>query len=170
VSFDYQPVLRGQRVELRPLRSVDFDSLYAVAADPLIWEQHPARNRHEEAAFQEFFRDALASGGTLIAMDVQTQQVIGASRFHGYDEEREEVEIGWTFLARAYWGGPYNAEVKRLMLQHAFKWVRSVIFLVGPENIRSQRALEKIGGVRVGQRADASGRDSYVYMIGAARA
>jgi RimJ/RimL family protein N-acetyltransferase len=163
-------VLRGQRVELRPLRSVDFDSLYAVAADPLIWEQHPARNRHEEAAFQEFFRDALASGGTLIAMDVQTQQVIGASRFHGYDEEREEVEIGWTFLARAYWGGPYNAEVKQLMLQHAFKWVRSVIFLVGPENIRSQRALEKIGGVRVGQRADASGRDSYVYMIGAARA
>src|SRR5437016_3341998 len=165
MSFDYQPVLKGKLVELRPLRAEDHDDLYAVAADPLIWEQHPVKNRHEERAFQVFFREALASGGALIAIDANTQQVIGSSRFHGYDKERSEVEIGWTFLARSQWGGSYNGEMKQLMLRHAFRFVSRVIFLVTPENIRSQRAVEKIGAVRVGSRPDAAGRGSYLYQI-----
>ena len=165
MSFDYQPILKGELVELRPLRAEDYDDLYAVAADPLIWEQHPVRNRHEEATFRGFFHEGLASGGALIAIDVNSQRVIGSSRFHGYDEERSEVEIGWTFLARSHWGGSYNGEMKRLMLGHAFRFVGCVVFFVGLDNIRSQRALERIGGVRVGRRSDASGRDSYVYQI-----
>jgi len=168
LSFDYQPVLKGKLVELRPLRAEDHDDLYAVAADPLIWEQHPVKNRHEERAFQVFFREALASGGALIAIDANTQQVIGSSRFHGYDKERSGVEIGWTFLARSHWGGSYNGEMKQLMLRYAFRFVSRVIFLVTPENIRSQRAVEKIGAVRVGSRPDAGGRDSYQYQISAA--
>jgi N-acetyltransferase len=168
-SFDYQPVLKGQLVELRPLRAEDYDDLYAVAADPLIWEQHPVRNRHEKDTFRAFFDEALASGGALIVLDVGLQRVIGSSRFHGYDRERDEVEIGWTFMARSHWGGRYNGEMKRLMLRHAFRFVSSVVFLVGVQNIRSQRAMEKIGGIRVGTRADAGGRDSYVYQIAAAR-
>src|SRR5438093_5395228 len=168
MSFDSQPVLKGKLVELRPLRAEDHDDLYAVAADPLIWEQHPVKNRHEERAFQVFFREALAAGGALIAIDANTQQVIGSSRFHGYDKERSEVEIGWTFLARSHWGGSYNGEMKRLMLRHAFRFVSRVIFLVTPENIRSQRAVEKIGAIRVGSRPDAGGRDSYLYQITAA--
>ena len=163
--FDLQPVLTGEIVELRPLHAGDFDDLYAVAADPLIWEQHPASNRHEEGPFREFFREALASGGALIAIDVKTRQVIGSSRFHAYDPERSEVEIGWTFLARSRWGGAYNGEMKRLMLRHAFRFVSRVVFLVGVRNVRSQRAVEKIGAVRVGTRLDAGGRDSYVYLI-----
>jgi RimJ/RimL family protein N-acetyltransferase len=166
VPFDYQPVLKGELVELRPLRSEDYDDLYAVAADPLIWEQHPARNRHEEAVFQEFFREALASGGALIAVDAETQRVIGSSRFHGYDEASSEVEIGWTFLARSHWGGTYNGEMKRLMLQHAFRFVNRVVFFVSPQNLRSQRAVEKIGGTRVGSELDAGGR--HVYRLTAA--
>jgi N-acetyltransferase len=165
VSFEYQPVLKGDLVELRPLRSEDYDELYAVAADPLIWEQHPVKNRHEEERFRTFFREALASGGALLAIDAQTQRTIGSSRFHGYDKERSEVEIGWTFLARSHWGGMYNGQMKQLMLQHAFRFVNCVVFLVGPQNLRSQRAMEKIGGVRVGSRPDAQGRDSYVYQI-----
>jgi RimJ/RimL family protein N-acetyltransferase len=165
VSFDYQPVLKGQLVELRPLRAEDYDELYAVAADPLIWEQHPSRNRYQEAAFQEFFQEALGSGGALVAIDRQTQRMIGSSRFHGYDPDRNEVEIGWTFLARSHWGGRYNNEMKRLMLQHALRLVGSVVFLVGPQNIRSQRAVERIGAVRIGTRPDAKGRDSFVYQI-----
>ena len=168
MSFDSQPVLTGDIVELRPLRAEDYDDLYAVAADPLIWEQHPVKNRHEEEGFQVFFREALASGGALIAIDAKTQQVIGSSRFHGYDHERSEVEIGWTFLARSHWGGMYNGQMKELMLQHAFRFVHCVVFLVGPQNLRSQRAVEKIGGVRVGSRPDAEGRDSHVYQIAAA--
>jgi RimJ/RimL family protein N-acetyltransferase len=165
VPFDYQPLLKGDLVELRPLRSDDYDALFAVAADPLIWEQHPDKTRHEAAGFRVFFNDSLRSGGALIAIDAKTKQAIGSSRFHGYDEESSEVEIGWTFLARSHWGGAYNGEMKRLMLRHAFRFVDSVVLLVGPENFRSQRAVEKIGGVRAGSRWDASGRASYVYRI-----
>ena len=168
MPFDPQPVLTGTLVELRSLGAEDYEDLYRVAADPLIWEQHPASNRHEEATFQAFFREALSSGGALIALDVKTLRVIGSSRFHGYDPARNEVEIGWTFLARSHWGGRYNGEMKQLMLQHAFRFVSSVVFMVGPQNVRSQRAVEKIGGVHVGSRTDAHGRNSYVYRLTAA--
>jgi N-acetyltransferase len=101
----------------------------------------------------------------LIAIDSKGGQVIGSSRFHGYDKEKSEIEIGWTFLARSHWGGIYNRELKQLMLRHAFEFVNSVIFLVGPENLRSQRAMEKSGGVRLGSGPDADGRESFVYQI-----
>jgi RimJ/RimL family protein N-acetyltransferase len=162
VSFDGQPTLKGTLVELRPLRPEDHGDLYAVAADPLIWEQHPAKNRHEETVFGEFFAEALASGGALLATDAETRRVIGSSRFHGYSEDKGEVEIGWTFLARSHWGGRYNGELKQLMLGHAFRFVNSVVFLVSPKNIRSQRAVERIGGV-LEPESDAEGR--LVYRI-----
>jgi len=165
MSFDLQPTLKGELVELRPLRADDFHDLYAVAADPLLWEQHPSKDRYEKQVFEAFFREALASGGALLAIDSKDSQVIGSSRFHGYDEEKGEVDIGWTFLARSHWGGVYNREMKQLMLRHAFRFVNTVIFLVGPQNRRSQRAVEKIGGVRVGSRSDGGGRDSFVYHI-----
>lgn len=167
VTFDLQPTLTGKLVHLRPLRADDFDALYAVARDPLIWEQHPASDRHDAAVFGAFFRESLASGGALLATDGVTGRVIGSSRFHGYDAVAREVEIGWTFLARSHWGGRYNGEMKQLMLRHAFRFVDRVVFQVGPRNLRSQRAVERIGGVRAGSRTDASGRESFVYQIGA---
>ena len=163
-AFDLQPVLKGTLVELRPLRQDDFSALYAVASDPLIWELHPNPDRYLPEVFKEFFREALESGGALIALDASDGRVIGSSRFYGYDEAKSEIEIGWTFLARSHWGGTYNKEMKQLMLRHAFKFVKHVVFLVGPENWRSQKAMEKIGGVRIGTRT-ANGRDSVVYQI-----
>lgn len=163
--FDLQPTLKGELLALRPLRPEDFHDLYAVAADPLIWEQHPHRDRHREEVFRQFFHEALESGGALIVIDSDDDQVIGSSRFHAYDPEKSEIEIGWTFLARSRWGGLYNREMKQLMLRHAFRFVKKVVFLVGPQNLRSQRALEKIGAVREGSRFDGSGRDSLVYQI-----
>ena len=165
MSFDFQPTLKGELLELKPLRAEDFDDLYAVASDPLIWEQHPIKDRYKEEVFNEFFREALESGGALIAIDSRNGRVIGSSRFHGYDKDKSEIEIGWTFLARSHWGGIYNREMKQLMLRHAFKFVSNVIFLIDPQNVRSQRAMEKIGGVLVGTRTDGSGRDSFVYKI-----
>jgi RimJ/RimL family protein N-acetyltransferase len=167
MPFDLQPVLEGPLVTLRPLSPADHDRLFAIAADPLIWEQHPDKTRFQSAGFQAFFHQALDSGGALLAMESASGQVIGSSRFHGYDEAANEVEIGWTFLARSHWGGQYNREMKRLMLEHAFRYVDRVIFLIDPANLRSQRAIEKIGAVRVGVRADASGRMSCVFQIGA---
>ena len=165
MSFDRQPRLVGEILELRPLRASDFDALFRVAADPLIWEQHPEPNRYQEATFRAFFEEALASGGALVALDRANGQIIGSSRYHGYDEERSVVEIGWTFLARVYWGGRYNGEMKRLMVEHAFRSVQRVIFIIGPENRRSQRAVENIGGVRAGMITDAHGRERVVYEL-----
>lgn len=164
-DFDLQPHLVGDLVELRPLRAADYPELYAAAADPLIWEQHPVPDRHEEATFRAYFAEHLAAGETLVALDRGSGRVIGQSRFHGYDPVRSEVEIGWTFLARPYWGGDYNGEMKRLMLAHAFGFVSRVVFLVHPQNIRSQRAVEKVGAVRVGSRPDASGRENVLYEL-----
>lgn len=164
-SFDSQPVLNGELLQLRPLRPDDFDALFAVAADPLIWEQHPASDRYQEAVFRAFFRESLDSGGALVALDAKDSRIIGSSRFRGYNPERNEVEIGWTFLARSYWGGRYNREMKQLMLRHAFQFVDRVVFLIGPNNYRSQRAVEKIGAVRGGKRVDGAGRESFVYEI-----
>jgi N-acetyltransferase len=162
-----QPVLKGEFLKLRPLRPEDFDDLYAVAADPLIWDQHPHNTRYQEEVFRKFFRDALASSGALIAIDSETGRVIGSSRYGGYNEEKSQVEIGWTFLARSHWGGVYNGEMKRLMLDHAFKFVDNVVFVIGIRNLRSQKAVEKLGAVRVGTTVDGGGADCFVYRLGA---
>ncbi len=165
VPFELQPVLEGELLRLRPLRPEDFPDLFAVASDPLIWEQHPMRERYKEEVFREFFREALESGGALLATDARSGEVIGSSRFNGYDSEKSEIEIGWTFLARSRWGGAYNGEMKRLMLRHAFRFVESVVFLIGPQNFRSRKAIEKIGGVLSGTRRGRDGRESVLYRI-----
>ena len=150
---------------LRPLRAEDVQDLYAVASDPLIWEQHPASERYKPDVFGAFFREALESGGALIAIDKADGRVVGSSRYYGYDPERSEIEIGWTFLARSHWGGTYNGEMKRLMLRHAFTFVDHVVFLIGPRNWRSRRAIEKIGGVLKGSRVNSAGLECVVYQI-----
>jgi len=165
MPFDSQPTMKGDLVELRPLRSDDAEALFAVASDPVIWEQHPARDRYKPDVFNAFFGEALASGGALTALDCKDGRIIGSSRFHGYDAQASEVEIGWTSLARSHWGGAYNREMKQLMVRHALRFVKRVIFLIGPQNLRSQKAIEKLGGVRIGLRPDAAGRESYVYQM-----
>lgn len=165
MAFDAQPRLRGTLVQLEPLAECDYSDLYAVAADPAIWEQHPERDRYREAVFERYFQDALASRGALTIRDSKDGCVIGSSRYYGYSERRREIEIGWTFLARSHWGGAHNGELKRLMLDHAFETVETVIFLVAQQNVRSQRAVEKIGAARAGWSPNASGRPNLVYKI-----
>jgi RimJ/RimL family protein N-acetyltransferase len=150
MPFQLQPHLKSELLELRPLAPDDWDELFAVASDPLIWEQHPEQDRYKEDVFRVYFQGALESGGAFIIIDQETQQIIGSTRFYGYDPDKSEIEIGWTFLARKYWGGRHNAEMKRLLLNHAFKFVESVVFFVGEENIRSQKAMEKVGAIKDG--------------------
>ncbi|HET7497660.1 MAG TPA: GNAT family N-acetyltransferase [Candidatus Eisenbacteria bacterium] len=165
MTFDLQPTLTGDLLELRPLRPEDFGPLHAVAADPLIWEQHPESDRHREERFRVYFDDALKSGGALIARDRADGAIIGASRYHGYNAAASEIEIGWTFLARSRWGGRYNGEMKRLMLDHAFRFVERAVFLIGENNWRSRKAVEKIGGVYAGTRIDGKRQERVVYAI-----
>jgi RimJ/RimL family protein N-acetyltransferase len=165
MPFDPQPTLTGQLLTLRPLRETDRGALFTVASDPLIWEQHPDKTRSTPEGFGNFFRDAMASGGALLVLDAETGEVLGSTRFHGYSPTAGEVEIGWTFLARRCWGGRYNGEMKRLMLTHAFQTVTRVVFLIGPHNLRSQRAVQKLGATRVGTRRNDRGQESVVYAL-----
>lgn len=152
--FLYPCALGGDLVQLVPARPEDFDRLFAVASDPLIWEQHPQRHRYEGAAFRKFFDEGLATTGLLLVLDRASGAVIGSSRFYDYSPEKRWVAIGYTFLARAFWGGRYNWDLKRTMLRHAFAAVDesgrplidTVIFHVGEANGRSRRGVEKIGG------------------------
>ncbi len=150
MSFDLQPNLKGELIELRALTPEDWDDLFAIASDPLIWEQHPESDRYKEDVFKVFFKDALESGGAFVVIDRKNKRIIGSTRFHGYEPEKSEIEIGWTFLARKYWGGRHNWEMKQLMLAHAFQFVNNVVFYVGENNMRSRRATEKIGAIKSG--------------------
>ena len=147
MTFDLQPTLEGPRVMIRPIEPSDWDAMRAAASDPEIWEQHPASDRYREDVFRRYFDDALATGSAFTFVDRETGTIIGSSRYFGLDTDTREIEIGWTFLSRGYWGGSYNLEIKELMLDHAFQFVDTVIFWVGETNMRSRRAMEKIGGV-----------------------
>ncbi len=142
-----QPTLEGPTLLLRPLREDDWDALFAVASDPLIWELHPASDRWQEPVFRVYFADALAQGGALAVIDRQSGAIVGSSRMQAYDPaDGGSVEIGWTFLGRDHWGGATNREMKWLMLVHALQFVERVDFRVGEINLRSRGAMEKIGG------------------------
>lgn len=147
MPFAAQPSLAGPTLLLRPLVAADFEPLLAAASDPLIWAQHPEPTRHERSVFEGFFAKALASGGALTVRDGATDEVLGSSRYYDWDEAGRSITIGYTFLVRSRWGGAANGELKRLMLDHAFRQARRVWFHIGAGNLRSRRALEKIGGV-----------------------
>lgn len=146
-----QPSLEHELVKLKPLLPNDFDALYQVAADPLIWEQHPNKNRYQKEVFQTFFKGAIDSNGAFLIYDAQTGDPIGTSRFYDLDIENKSILIGYTFLSRSYWGKAYNKAVKKLMLEYAFTFVEKVIFHIGSNNIRSQKAIEKLGAIKIGE-------------------
>jgi len=145
IEFDRQPVLTGNLIELRPLHPADFAALFEAASDPLIWEQHPDRERYKRDVFQKFFDSAMESKGAFAIIERKSGRIIGSSRYYEYSAEQREVMVGFTFVERAFWGGAYNGELKSLMLDHAFRFVDRVIFQVGENNFRSRKALEKIG-------------------------
>ena len=168
-DFELQPTLTGARLELRPLRPEDLEPLYAAASDPLIWAVHPERNRHERPVFERFFAEGLKSGGAFAVIERATGRIVGTSRYYDLDAGKSEVAIGYTFLSRSLWGGSFNRELKTLMLDHAFAFVKTVVFHVGENNIRSRKAMEKIGGVLCGSRektgADGRPRRDVIYRI-----
>lgn len=144
-----QPILRSALLEVRPSTAADWAPLYSVASDPELWTGHPAHDRWRAPIFREVFEAGLASGAAVRVIDRSTGAIIGSSRFSNWRPERDEIEIGWTFLARSHWGGIYNGELKRLMLGHIHRDVGTAIFIVGEDNQRSRRAVEKIGAVRM---------------------
>lgn len=148
--MNLQPQLCNELVKLVPLKETDFEELYTVASDPLIWEQHPNPDRYKRDVFSNFFNGAIQSNGAFIIRDNKNGKAIGCTRFYDYVPEKAELKIGYTFYARSCWGKGINPAVKKLMLDYAFQFVDKVIFHVGANNIRSQKAMEKLGAVNLG--------------------
>ncbi len=126
--------------------------MFNVASDPEIWEQHPNKDRYKKEVFMNFFTGAIESGGAFIVCDAESGKPIGSSRYYGYDREDDSVSVGYTFLAKDHWGTKYNRALKSLMLDHAFKFVSKVYFHIGAENIRSQKAIERLGAEKIGEK------------------
>ena len=147
ITFDNQPALGGDTLDLRPLISADLEPLFEAASDPAIWAGHPAKNRHEREFFEPYFKLLLDRGGTLVVIDRTKGRMIGCSRYYTAPDRPGTISIGFTFLNTAYWGGATNFELKTLMLDHAFGCFEDVWFHIDPTNIRSQRATQKLGAV-----------------------
>jgi RimJ/RimL family protein N-acetyltransferase len=151
MSFELQPHMQNDLIRLEPLEAGDFERLYAVASDPLIWEQHPSKDRYQRPVFENFFKGAMESGGAFLVVDNTNGELIGSSRYCDYEQDKRQISIGYTFIARSRWARHYNLALKTLMLDHAFKFVDRVTFKVGINNWRSRKAMEKLGGVYIGE-------------------
>lgn len=149
--MQWQPFLREQSVLIRPLQPMDFEALYQVAKDPLIWAQHPNPDRWQRPIFETFFEGAIQSQGALLIQQADTGEIMGTSRYYHHDVDQSLVYIGYTFFGRKFWGTGVNPLVKKKMLEHAFQWVDRVHFQIGALNIRSQIATERLGAEKVGE-------------------
>ncbi|GAA3777285.1 GNAT family N-acetyltransferase [Flavobacterium ginsengiterrae] len=149
-NFNLQPeILEDEITKLIPLEEKHFEALFQAASDPLIWEQHPSKDRYHREGFTAFFKAAMDSKGSFLILDKQTGEIMGTTRYYDYDPEKSSVGIGYTFITRKYWGGPYNSSNKKLLIDYAFQHVNSILFHVGAENFRSQKAVLKLGAEKV---------------------
>jgi len=142
--------LQNDLVSLKPLEWQDFEALYSVASDPLIWEQHPNSNRYQRPVFENYFQGAMESGGAFLISDKTNGKVVGSSRFYDHEPENKVLKIGYTFFARASWGKGHNQATKQLMMKHAFAFVDNIIFHVGENNTRSRIAMTRLGAQLIG--------------------
>jgi RimJ/RimL family protein N-acetyltransferase len=149
--IDFQPFLQNNLIKAEPLQQMHFDLLYQAASDPLIWEQHPNKNRWQLTAFENYFTGAIKSGGAFLIRDAKTNEVIGSTRYSDYNEETKTVSIGYTFFKRSHWGKGFNHALKQLMLDHIFQYVNNVQFYIGAVNKRSQISIERLGAVKTGE-------------------
>lgn len=147
--MNLQPILKDDLVVLYPLQTTDFEELYKVASDPLVWEQHPNKDRYKREVFQNFFDGAMESKGAFKIVDTVNNETIGSTRFYDLDINNKSVLIGYTFYGRKYWGSSYNPKVKKLMMDYAFQFVDTIYFHIGANNIRSQKAIERLGATKV---------------------
>ncbi|GEJ43480.1 GNAT family N-acetyltransferase [Chryseobacterium sp. ON_d1] len=169
MNFSVQPVLENEEFQLIPLQQGDFESLYEVASDPEVWEQHPNKDRYKKEVFENFFKGAMESKGAFKIIEKATGDVLGSTRYYDFDEKDSHIFIGYTFYGTKSWGKGINPQVKKLMLDYIFQFVDKAHFHVGKENFRSQKALERLGGQKIAEEEVAyfaePTRTNFVYEI-----
>jgi len=167
--INFQPTIQNEWIIAVPLKVEDFESLYTAASDPLIWEQHPNKNRYQLTDFENYFQGAIKSAGALLVKDAKTNEVIGCSRYSDYDEASNSVSVGYTFFVRSHWGRGYNYALKTGMLDYIFPFVNKVNFYIGAVNKRSQISIERFGAIKTGEKEMAyfgeASQLNYIYSI-----
>lgn len=151
MKLPIQQLLETERLRLIPLAEEDFTELFELASDPLVWEQHPNKNRYQPEEFRNYFKGAMESLGAYKIVEKDTAIVIGCTRYYDFNEADNSIFIGYTFLGRQFWKQGYNQEIKSVMVQHAFTFANAVVFHIGTTNYRSQSSIEKFGAVRTGE-------------------
>lgn len=151
MSINIQPILENEQIILYPLTEDDFESVYKVASDPKIWEQHPNKDRYKKEVFATFFEGAIKSKGAYKVVDKNSGNIIGCTRFYDYNKAEDSILIGYTFYATSCWGKGINHAVKTMMLDYIFQFVSKVYFHIGAENIRSQIAISRLGATKTGE-------------------
>jgi RimJ/RimL family protein N-acetyltransferase len=141
VDFDRQPTLQGARFRLRPLQTSDRDAFIAVAGDPSIWEEHPESDRATPGKLEQFFADALASGGALV-VTTPDGEVVGSSRFEEPDDAGD-----------------------RILIDHAFTAFDTIELRVGVDNARTRGAIEDFLGATYVDTVSTTLGDHAVYEL-----
>lgn len=164
--MNLQPTITNELITIKPLQENDFDALFKIASDKLLWEQHPNNDRYKKEVFQVFFDNAIQSKGAFIVINNKTNEIIGSSRYYELNEVESSVIIGYTFISREYWGTNYNASLKKLMIDYAFQFLNKIHFHVGDTNYRSQKAVEKLGAIKISELPnDTSLKTNWLYEL-----
>lgn len=166
MNFSIQPTLENENIKLLPLKESDFERLFTVASDPEVWAMHPNKERYKREVFQNFFKGALESKGAFLIIDKNSREVLGSTRFYDFNENDTSIFIGYTFYGTKSWGKNINAGAKKMMLDYIFQFVEKVIFHVGKDNIRSVKAMNKLGAENLGEEEVAYfGEDSKTNVV-----
>ena len=152
--------LEDDTIKLVQTEKIHFEEMYEVAKDPLLWEQHNKKERWQKDNFKRFFNKGLENeNGCLTIIDKKSNEIIGCTRFYPHNQEHS---IGYTFISREFWGTSINFQVKKLMLDYAYKFTDKIYFHVWANNFRSQKAVQKLGAEYFGNWEDEVEHSTYI--------
>lgn len=164
--------MEGERVKLAPLTLEHVQPLFDCSRDPAIWAAYPIRIERVEE-MEQFVRKALDGRDRgeqypYAVYDKALDAYVGSTRFLRIAKEHRNLNIGSTWYSSEVWRTRVNTETKYLLLRHAFEQaeVIRVEIVTSTDNLRSQRAIERLGAVREGLlRKKYYGLDYFVYAI-----
>lgn len=144
--------LKGTTVDLIPLERSHFEALFLAAADEKLWEHVPT-----DGSIRENFERMYDFGLTerekgkqypFVIYHKRSDELIGSTRLFEIFPEDRKLEIGWTWITASHWGTTVNMECKLLLLGFCFEVLgtRRVQLKTDENNVRSRKAIEKIGG------------------------
>jgi RimJ/RimL family protein N-acetyltransferase len=175
--MQFDRFIGGHFIDLERFTNDHISELEPIAMDAGIWQNLPY-NPIDKASFDNFIKELQnknLNGQTItyVIRNKTNKLVCGSTGFINIDAVNQQLEIGPTWLSPIVWGTKVNIESKYLLLTHCFEkqHIMRVEFRTRETNIRSQKAIEKIGGIREGllrchrKNNDGTFRNTIVYSI-----